>query len=327
MVGTPKPPLRYRRRESSDYRIHSQDLDLPFHPSAASYSFAPEHSMPYSPSFYSSSSVAPSSPVRSLYTPEPSSSPITEPFIASSPKSPTFSGRKGFWEVAFNYGPDFPYKARPSVQNSNFSREQFITRRRSSSASAPPLVSDADPSDYSEDIDPFHMDDDITDEENGPGNITIASPKNEMIAVGGRDSHLPHDDIAETRALGKLLPGEIDVAAVLLDLSRPVRFAPVKTEAGNIEIKPKLSVPLDLTQPSSILSDVSAQAEDETRSFIPSSQESPVSPPPCDVAATKDIEVSNAEDVPVRIPSCDFRRHVLIRFRAAFRDVAPILKR
>ncbi|KAL5485163.1 hypothetical protein ACEPAI_7805 [Sanghuangporus weigelae] len=291
MVGTPQLPLKYRRKGTSDYRARSHDLDMPFHssaPSLNSYRFASECSMPQSPSFCSSSSVAPSSPIHSLYSPEPSSSPVAEPYIASSPKSPTSSGRKGFWEVAFNYGPDFPYKARPCVQTSNFSREQFITRRRSSSASAPPLVSDADPSDYSEDIDPFHTDDDITDGEGAAGNVTIANSRDELVLVGRQDSHLPHSDITEARNNDKLLPGEMDVAAVLLDLSRQPRFAPTESKAEDAAIKPKLPLSLDLVQPPSKVLDVSAQAGEEARALITVSS--------CNVAATQDFEASSLDE-------------------------------
>ncbi|KAL5528386.1 hypothetical protein ACEPAF_7522 [Sanghuangporus sanghuang] len=294
MVGTPQLALKYRRKGTSDYRVRSHDLDMPFHTSASSlnsYRFASECSMPRSPSFCSSSSVAPSSPIRSLYSPEPSSSPIAEPYIASSPKSPTSSGRKGFWEVAFNYGPDFPYKARPCVQTSNFSREQFITRRRSSSASAPPLVSDADPSDYSEDIDPFHTDDDITDGEGAAGNVTIANSRDELVLVGRQDSHLPHNDITEARNNDKLLPGEMDVAAVLLDLSRQPRFTSTESKTEDTAIKPKLPLSLDSVQPPSKDLDVSVQTGEVAHTSISVAPESPVAASSCNVAATQDFEV------------------------------------
>ncbi|KAL5507240.1 hypothetical protein ACEPAH_6696 [Sanghuangporus vaninii] len=293
MVGTPQLPLKYRRKGTSDYRVRSHDLDMPFHTSASSlnsYRFASECSMPQSPSFCSSSSVAPSSPIRSLYSPEPSLSPIAEPYIASSPKSPTSSGRKGFWEVAFNYGPDFPYKARSCVQTSNFSREQFITRRRSSSASAPPLVSDADPSDYSEDIDPFHTDDDVTDGEGAAGDVTIANSRDELVLVGRQDSHLPQNDIAEARN-DKLLPGEMDVAAVLLDLSRHPRFTSTEPKAADTAIKPKLPLSLDLEQSPSKVLDVSVQAGEVAHTFISVAPESPIATSSCNVAAAQDFEV------------------------------------
>ncbi|KAL5523823.1 hypothetical protein ACEPAG_7996 [Sanghuangporus baumii] len=294
MVGTPQLPLKYRRKGTSDYRVRSHDLDMPFHPSAPSlnsYRFASECSMPQSPSFCSSSSVAPSSPIHSLYSPEPSSSPVAEPYIASSPKSPTSSGRKGFWEVAFNYGPDFPYKARPCVQASNFSQEQFMTRRRSSSASAPPLVSDADPSDYSEDIDPFHTDDDITDGEGAARDVTIANSRDELVLVGRQDSHLPHNDLTEARNNDKLLPGEMDVAAVLLDLSRQPRFASIESKAEDAAIKPDLPLSIDLVRPPS--KDVSAQVSEEAHTLISVAPESPITVSSCNVAAIQDFEVSS----------------------------------
>lgn len=108
MVQTPELPLKYRRKGCPDIRLDSpdpdSDLDMPYSsPLSTSYSSFSDFDFPRSPTFCSSSSsAAPSSPIRALYTPEPSSSPLAEPHIASSPKS--------FWEVAVNYGPEHPYK-------------------------------------------------------------------------------------------------------------------------------------------------------------------------------------------------------------------------
>ena len=165
MVGTPQLPLKYRRKGVSDYWVFMQHRDMQFHHSAISfdcYRSGSESSMPHSPTFYSSSSsIAPSSPIRSLYTPEPSSPTLAEPHIASSPKSPRPNGRKGFWDVALNYCPDPSYRRKPVMQNTDYGGEQFVTRRRRSSSSAPTLVSDIEPSEYSEDYDPFHADDEV----------------------------------------------------------------------------------------------------------------------------------------------------------------------
>ncbi|KAI5118450.1 hypothetical protein M0805_006269 [Coniferiporia weirii] len=237
MTGTPQLPLRYRRKADIDYRVYSPDLDMAHHSPTSSFHsrFSSDDSVPRSPLFYpsSSSSVAPSSPVRSLHTPEPPSSPLTEVHVASSPKS--------FWEVAFNYGPGLPYKARSSLKSSStesvFGRNQFFSRRRSSNASVPALISDVDPSEYSEDIDPFGVDDENADDFDASGRANLMKIKEE-ISSKGTGFLDTRDDDGSGSGEGGAWSGEIDVAAVLLDLSRQVRIAPVESVPTNVAIKP-----------------------------------------------------------------------------------------
>ncbi|THH10522.1 hypothetical protein EW145_g1278 [Phellinidium pouzarii] len=235
MVGTPQLPLKYRRKGDTDYRICSPELDMAYHsPTSSFYSrIGSDDSMPRSPVFYSSSSVAPSSPMCSLHTPEPPSSPLAEVHVASSPKS--------FWEVAFNHGPEFPYKARSSTKSSSpdsvFSRDQFFSRRRSSDASVPALVSDLDPSDYSEDIDPFNMDDDSVEDFDSAEKVVVVKKENDT-ARGPGIPLVRRDDRSDRNMKGGTWSGEIDVASVLLDLSRQVRIAPSESRSKNATIKP-----------------------------------------------------------------------------------------
>ena len=160
MVVTPELPLKYRRKGCPDFRLESpepdsdigSDIDMAHSsPLSATYSSFSDFDnyVPRSPTFCSSSSsAAPSSPIRALYTPEPPSSPVTEPHIASSPKS--------FWEVAVNYGPELPYKikCRP-IQPPPLPRAHRHVGSRVISSTATGLLP---PKDASEDTDEGEMD-------------------------------------------------------------------------------------------------------------------------------------------------------------------------
>lgn len=142
--------------------------------------------------------------------------------VSSSPKS--------FWEVAVNYGPDFPYKPhssnRTSPTESVFSQAQ-LSRRRSSSASVPALISDADTSEYSEDIDPFAMDleDESVDDFSATDIVKIEkSPQimsSESRIIPKRETPLK----GEQKEVG-----DFDVASVLLDLRHHVRLTSANPE-------------------------------------------------------------------------------------------------
>ncbi|KAH8119302.1 hypothetical protein DFH11DRAFT_1722828 [Phellopilus nigrolimitatus] len=251
MVGTPQLPLKYRRKGDPDYRVYSPDPDMAYHSSTSSFHshFSSDDYLSRSP-VPSSSSIAPSSPVRSLRTPEPPSSPFAEPYVASSPRS--------FWDVVSNHSPDFPCKTRSFKSpptDSVFRREQFFPRRRSSSASAPALVSDVDPSEYSVDIDPFHIDDESADDFYEPGKVSIAD-MNDDSGMGVRITNVRHDGGGDVVDDGKGWGGEIDVAAVLLDLSRHARIAPAESKAVDVGIKSidlppvKSQIPPRLSTPS-----------------------------------------------------------------------------
>lgn len=263
MVGTPQLPLKYRRKGDTDCRVLSPDLDMSYHSPLSSYSshFGSEDYMLRSPTFYSSSSsIAPSSPVRSLRTPEPPSSPPYEPYIATTSKT--------FWDVAFNYGPDFPYKPRSHTKpNTPFGREQFLTRRRSSCSSAPALVSDVDLSEFSEDNDTFHMDDISTVEVDTTSVTDLQGMEECTITMSNR--------LAENKALEA--NGEIDVAAVLLDLSRQARRSDT---SKSIEVSARNRPDNDYRKHS----DASAR---EVKSGIVSESIAEYTPVPSDIASCK----------------------------------------
>ena len=172
---------------------------------------------------YASSSAGASSPTTSVRTPDPPSSPCIESHVSSSPKS--------FWAVAFNYGPGIPFRKRTSCNTSptdtEFSTDKFLSSRRSSSESAPPLMSDADVSEYSEDIDVLTAEDDSPDAFD-PVHDEPAIRDEERFgfrhlqAMESEHSHIVAEPIKEPI---KGRDGEMDIASVLLDLSRQVRIA------------------------------------------------------------------------------------------------------
>lgn len=236
MVGTPRLPLKYRRKGNPDYRIHSPDLDMSYHSPLSAYSshLSSEDYVLGSPTLYSSSSsVAPSSPIRSLRTPEPPSSPSCEPCVANSPKT--------FWEVAFNYGPDFPYKPRAPVKtNASFGRVQLSNKRQSSCYRTPGLVSDVDHSEYSEDNENFHINEDFTDEADTNSEAAVHASRETLYTLSSRP---PESKVLDAN-------GEIDVAAVLLDLSRHARRSgesrPLEAPKQDLPI---LSISADTIEP------------------------------------------------------------------------------
>lgn len=282
MVGTPQLPLKLRRKGADDVHYTTSIVDikgseLEMAHRAAPYScrsvpvsnfnthFNPM-SIPHSPCLSSSAGPSSSSPPRSLYTPEPPSSPLSDPIImtssrVSSPRS------KHFWDVAFNYGPGFPYKpctaptiakvcsSQSSPTDSEFTRELSLTsHRRGSSESAPTLMSDMDTSEYSEDLDTFSLGGDSPTLYNlVPNKIKIreGSPGEAGLELGGGIQALEHMDVlVDSKDCDRDtdMDVDIDIAAALLDLSRKVRIASVQADRNSVPVANKFKTPIvDLT--------------------------------------------------------------------------------
>lgn len=228
MVATPKLPLKLRRKgahhpivEEEDLYVEGGSYSMRHHSASFNPYPSSDDSFPQSPGL----SFTASSPTRSMFTPEPPSSPLGMPAVVSSPKS--------FWHVAFNYDSNFSYKSYPSSKlpkNSVFGQEKAHNHRRGSSESAPPLISDTEPSEYSEDLDVFSVHDDGMDDRsamNGYKEEVIASRSEDR-----RDVKRQWSDRSSAQNVMNQSDGEYDIAAALLDLSRQVRIA-----AGSIPTK------------------------------------------------------------------------------------------
>ncbi|KLO18328.1 hypothetical protein SCHPADRAFT_120580 [Schizopora paradoxa] len=184
-----------------------------------------------------------------------SSSPLRPPSLRMStpdlpPSSPIASSPRSFWHVALNDGPGVPRRkptfkqyshVAPSLSptDSAFSRDDLCDffpsmkdRRRSSSESAPTLVSDVDPSEFSDDVDM------IEDYSNQHSEDPFANVHAEPIVQMGypdpsstqaNDSSAPiysshHRHISESKDV-TCLSSDYDIATALLDLRRQVRIS------------------------------------------------------------------------------------------------------
>ena len=142
-----------------------------------------------------------------------------------------------------------------------------MTRRRSSCSSAPALVSDVDLSEFSEDNDTFHMDDISTVEVDTTSVTDLQGMEECTITMSNR--------LAENKALEA--NGEIDVAAVLLDLSRQARRSDT---SKSIEVSARNRPDNDYKKHS----DASAR---EVKSGIVSESIAEYTPVPSDIASCK----------------------------------------
>lgn len=184
-----------------------------------------------------------------------SSSPLRPPSLRMStpdlpPSSPIASSPRSFWHVALNDGPGVPRRkptfkqyshAAPSLSptDSTFSRDDFCDifpsmkdRRRSSSESAPTLVSDVEPSEFSDDVDM------IEDYSNQHSEDPFANAHAEPIVQMGysdtnsthmNDTSAPiyssqHRHISVSKHVS-YLASDYDIATALLDLKRKVRIS------------------------------------------------------------------------------------------------------
>lgn len=174
-----------------------------------------------------------------MYTPDPPSSPFTEPYVLSSPRS-SFDFPHGRSQIPY-------YDSRPSKtlhdQDIKPDHSSWLSHRRSSSLTAPTLVSDVEPSEYS-DVDLSTLSDDA------PEPTLIRAAGRATLKIGDLLGHEDQDLLDPYRIKSDVQPrkfkhttweGEIDVASALLDLSRQVRVCPTlahSTSTSPTEAKP-----------------------------------------------------------------------------------------
>jgi hypothetical protein len=246
MVGTPQLPLKYRRKAgpppplSSGFKACAQQLALARLCASDSPAYSSDDALPQSPSSSYTSPMS-SSPIRKAYTPEPPSSPLTDPYVLSSPRS-TYEFPSGACSLSYEHrSSKFGLK-----QDISVNRTSWAHRRRSSSClTAPTLVSDVEPSEYS-DVDFSAFSDDAP--EQLPMFRTSTRPSVKISDLLGPDDDMDpleslrhRQNIELTQASHPSWNGELDIASALLDLSREVRITPDPVQS--VSTSPTITIP------------------------------------------------------------------------------------
>lgn len=225
MVGSSKHPLRYYQRERSTPSPYSgfaqcaEKLAMATRLYQSEAAFGSDDTVPQSPA-HSYSSPMTSSPARKLYTPEPPSSPMTDPFVLSSPPSSFDSAPAPVHLEARPPKLLYAHDYQPHPSN-------WLSRRRSSSLSAPTLVSDMDQSEYS-DVD-FSTFSDDAPEPAPPFVRTQCRPSVKISDLLGPEDMDPLESLRQREETAskkaQTWDMEFDIASALLDLSRQVRIS------------------------------------------------------------------------------------------------------